>query len=70
VQNRESAAVLENIKSCAQSLAGSAGIFGYAEVGRNAGELEEAVISKLDGTGEVASIAAALDRLLAMIPRH
>jgi two-component system OmpR family response regulator len=67
---RESVAVLENIKSCAHALAGSAGIFGYAEVGRNAGELEEAVISKLDGRGEVASIAVALDRLLATMPRH
>jgi CheY-like chemotaxis protein/HPt (histidine-containing phosphotransfer) domain-containing protein len=69
-QERESTAVLENIKSCAHALAGSAGIFGYAELGRNAGELEEAVISKLDGTGEVASIAVALDRLLATMPRH
>jgi two-component system OmpR family response regulator len=68
--DRESTAVLESIKSRAHSLAGSAGIFGYVEVGRNAGELEEAVMSKLDGTGEGASIAAALDRLLATMPRH
>ncbi len=70
VRDRESTAVLENIKVRAHALAGSAGIFGYAEVGRNAGELEEAVISRLDGTGEGASIAAALDRLLAAMPRH
>src|ERR1700730_8528882 len=69
-RDRESTSVLESIKSCAHALAGSAGIFGFAEVGRNAGELEEAVISKLDGTGEGTSIAAALDRLLAAMPRH
>ncbi|MGP0090659.1 MAG: response regulator [Xanthobacteraceae bacterium] len=69
-QDRESTAVLEKIKLRAHSLAGSAGIFGYAEVGRNAGELEEAVISKLDGRGGGASIAAALDRLLATMQSY
>jgi CheY-like chemotaxis protein len=69
-KNRGSTTVLESIKCRAHALAGSAGIFGYAELGRSAGQLEEAVISRLDGAGEVASIAAALDRLLAAMPRH
>jgi CheY-like chemotaxis protein len=64
------ASVLADIQSFAHALAGTAGIFGLHEVGRRAGELEEAVIGRCDGVADATGVEGALDRLLAGMEPH
>jgi CheY-like chemotaxis protein len=60
----ESLAAIERI---AHGLAGGGGVFGFDEISDAAASLEEAVILKGDGSGTVAEIGSALDRVLACV---
>ena len=60
----ESLAAIERI---AHGLAGGGGVFGFDEISDTAASLEEAVILKGDGSGTVAEIGIALDRVLACV---
>jgi two-component system OmpR family response regulator len=60
----ESLAAIERI---AHGLAGGGGVFGFDEISDTAASLEEAVILKGDGSGTVAEIGSALDRVLACV---
>jgi HPt (histidine-containing phosphotransfer) domain-containing protein len=61
----ESLAAMERI---AHGLAGGGGVFGFDEISDAAASLEEAVLLKGDGSGTVAEIGSALDRVLACVP--
>jgi len=54
--------VLASIRAFAHALAGAAGVFGLHEIGRRAGELEEAVIGICDA--DVSDVKLALNRLI------
>jgi CheY-like chemotaxis protein len=58
-------ASLAAIRQIAHGLAGAGGIFGFGEISDAAATLEEAVILEGDGSGTVAEIGSALDRMLA-----
>jgi len=60
-------ASLDGIRSIAHGLAGAGGIFGFDEISDAAATLEEAVILERDGSGSVAGIGSALDRVLACV---
>jgi CheY-like chemotaxis protein len=60
-----SLADLVRIKVIAHSLAGTAGLFGFEEISRTAGALEEAVTARLGGASTQKAISRALDCLLA-----
>ena len=61
-QVEDTSAVLASIRAFAHALAGAAGVFGLHEIGRRAGELEEAVIGNRDA--DAAGVKLALDRLI------
>jgi CheY-like chemotaxis protein/HPt (histidine-containing phosphotransfer) domain-containing protein len=68
LKNRTAAsASLAGIRRVAHGLAGAGGIFGFDEISDAAASLEEAVILEGDGSGSVAEIGSALDRLLASV---
>jgi two-component system OmpR family response regulator len=58
---------LAEIKHIAHGLAGGAGIFGFGELSDTAASLEEAVILEGDGSGTVAEIGSALDRVVTSV---
>lgn len=58
---------LEQVKSIAHSLAGASGIFGFPEIGNRSAALARAAEAMLEGNGEAAKVARALDSLLAQI---
>jgi CheY-like chemotaxis protein len=60
-------ASLAGIRHIAHGLAGAGGIFGFDEISDAAASLEEAVILESDGSGSVAEIGSALDRVLACV---
>jgi CheY-like chemotaxis protein len=60
-------ASLAGIRHIAHGLAGAGGIFGFSEISDAAASLEEAVILEGDGSGSVAEIGSALDRVLACV---
>jgi CheY-like chemotaxis protein len=60
-------ASLAGIRQIAHGLAGAGGIFGFDEISDTAATLEEAVILEGDGSGSVAEIGSALDRVLACV---
>ena len=60
-------ASLAGIRHIAHGLAGAGGIFGFSEISDAAASLEEAVILEGDGSGSVAEIGSALDRVVAGI---
>jgi CheY-like chemotaxis protein len=62
---RAVAASLAGIRQIAHGLAGAGGIFGFGDISDTAATLEEAVILEGDGSGTVAEIGFALDRVLA-----
>jgi CheY-like chemotaxis protein len=61
------AASLAAIRQVAHGLAGAGGVFGFDDIGDAAASLEEAVILERDGSGTVAEIGSALDRVLACV---
>jgi CheY-like chemotaxis protein/HPt (histidine-containing phosphotransfer) domain-containing protein len=62
-------ASLAGIRSTAHGLAGAGGVFGFDEISDTAAALEEAVILQADGSGTVAAIGTALDRVLACVEK-
>ena len=53
------------IREIAHGLAGTAGLFGFDQISRDAAALEDAIIARLDGSGSRKNIKHALDRLIA-----
>ena len=64
LQQGQRSATLDRIKRTAHSLAGAAGVYGFAEVSDNAAALEEAIIAELAATGPANETDQALDSLL------
>ncbi len=60
-------ASLAGIRHIAHGLAGAGGSFGFDEISDAAASLEETVILEGDGSGTVAEIGSALDRVLACV---
>jgi len=60
---------LEAIRNIAHSIAGGGGIFGLASLGREAAELENAVIARLDGSDLAADVGRLLEALILRIER-
>jgi CheY-like chemotaxis protein len=60
-------ASLAGIRNVAHGLAGAGGIFGFDKISDAAASLEEAVILECDGSGTVAAIGFALDRVLGCV---
>jgi HPt (histidine-containing phosphotransfer) domain-containing protein len=63
------AAALDQIRDIAHRLAGSAGIFGFDELGDAAADLEDAVIANLEGRGSIEAAVQTIDRLLLELDR-
>jgi CheY-like chemotaxis protein len=61
------AAPLGRIREIAHGLAGAAGLFGFDRIGSDAAALEEAVISRIDGSGSRKDAIQALDQLMASL---
>jgi CheY-like chemotaxis protein len=58
---------LSGIKNIAHGLAGTGGIFGFAEISDTAAALEDEVVHELAGSGSGERIVPALDRLLSRL---
>jgi CheY-like chemotaxis protein len=58
---------LSGIKNIAHGLAGTGGIFGFAEISDTAAALEDEVVHELTGSGSGERIVPALDRLLSRL---
>ena len=62
-------AALERIKTIAHRIAGGGGIVGFSEIGTKASALEQATIAALAGTGTIANVERALNKLFEVIAR-
>jgi len=63
-QGKRSPGTLERIKLVAHALTGAGGIYGYAELGDTAAQLQEAVFAELAGEGSCDETDRALDKLI------
>lgn len=64
------ARTLARIKEIAHALTGASSIYGFAGMGCQSADLEEAVTVDLTGHGAATEVEHALDRLLARIEQH
>jgi CheY-like chemotaxis protein len=65
-----SPATLDGIRRIAHGLAGTGGIYGFSEISKVAGALEDEVILEINGFGSPETIAGALHNLLTSIKIH